>query len=134
MMATQMKPRKLPGVLVVGALAGTEPVLRQLETSGRYEFSYVPSVRKVEPSLLSKPSVVLLRLPAEREKTDEALSFISFLRKQAAVVVMSSTPDMRLYLSAMTLGAFDYFTSYTPVEEAGRVLDNAVSRHRRQAA
>jgi len=76
----------------------------------------------------------VLQMPEAREKVDEAFSYLSLLRKQAAVVVMSGAPDMRLYLSAMTLGAFDYFTSYTPVEEAGRVLDNAVSRSRRMAA
>ena len=133
-MATEMKPKKLPGVLVVGSLAGTEPVLRQLEKSGRFEFTYVPSLQKAESFLLTKPSVVVLHLPADRERADEAFSFLTLLRKQTAVVVMSSAPDMRLYLSAMTLGAFDYFTSYTPVEEAGRVLDNAVSWNRRKAA
>ena len=132
-MATEMKPRKRPGVLVVGALAGTEPVLRQLEASGRFEFNYVPDVRKAKSFLLTKPSVVVLHIPEAREKVDEAFSYLNLLRKQAAVVVMSSAPDMRLYLSAMTLGAFDYFTSYTPVEEAERVLDNAVSRRRKAA-
>jgi len=129
-MATEMKPKKLPGVLVVGSLAITEPVLRQLEQSGRYEFSYAPSVQRIESFLLTKPGVIVLHLPPEREKAEEAFSYLTLLRKHAAVVVMSSTPDMRLYLSAMTLGAFDYLTSYTPVEEAGRVLDNAVARRR----
>lgn len=134
MMATEIKAKKLPSVLVVGSLAGTEPVLRQLEKLGRFEFTYVPSVRKLESFLLAKPSAVVLHVPADREQANEGFSYLSLLRKQAPVVVMSNAPDMRLYLSAMTLGAFDYFTSYTPVEEAGRVLDNAVSRNRRRAA
>lgn len=126
--------KKQPGVLVVGSMARAEPVLLQLEKSGRYEFTFVPSVRKAETDLPTKPSVVVLHVPADRGRADEAFSYLSLLRKYAPVVVMSSTPDMRFYLSAMTLGAFDYFTSYTPVEEAGRVLDNAVSRARRLAA
>lgn len=132
-MAIAMNPKKMPGVLVVGSLAMTEPVLRKLEQTGRYEFTHVPQVQKAESFLPAKPSAVVLHLPSNREKADEALSYLAVLRRQAPVVVMSSAPDMRLYLSAMTLGAFDYLTSYTPLEEAGRVLDNAVSR-RRQAA
>lgn len=115
-------------------MASAEPVLLQLEKTARYEFTYVPSLRKAETDFPVKPSVVLLHVPADRERADEALSYLGLLRKYAPVVVMSSTPDMRFYLSAMTLGAFDYFTSYTPVEEAVRVLDNAVSRSRPVAA
>jgi DNA-binding NtrC family response regulator len=134
MMATEMKPKKLPGVLVVGSLAQTEPVLRQLERLGRFEFTFVSNVHKVESFLGAKPSVVLLHVPADREQADEGFSYLGLLRKQAPVVVMSSAPDMRHYLSAMTLGAFDYFTSYTPAEEAGRVLENAIAGYRRRAA
>jgi len=134
MIEMEVKQKRQPGILVVGPMARTEPILRQLEKTGRFEFTFVPSVRKVESFLPTKPSVVVLHLAAEREQADEAFSYLSLLRKQAPVVVMSSTPDMRLYLSAMTLGAFDYFTSYTPIEEASRVLDNAVSWSRRKAA
>lgn len=133
-MATEMKPKKLPGVLVVGPLAKTEPLLTQLEAKSRFEFAYASTVREAEPFLLTKPSVIVLHLPADRIMADEAFSYLTLLRKQAPVVVMSGTPDMRLYLSAMTLGAFDYFTTYTPIEEAERVLSHAVARGHRAAA
>lgn len=125
--------RKLPGVLVVGLRTSSEPILKELEKSGRYNFTFAldPAAAGYLPQ---KPKVVLLHLPADPLASQEALSRLKTLKEEAPVVVMSNAPDMRLYLGAMTLGAFDYFTSYTPVEEATRVLDRAISWRRAQAA
>jgi len=126
--------RKLPGILVVGVQRPIEPFLQQLEGSGRYQLTFAPDFKSAAGLLPRKPSVVLMHLPTEHAAAEEAFAYLQAFRKQAPVVVMSLAPDMRLYLNAMTLGAFDYFTSYTPLEEATRVLEKAIGWQRARAA
>lgn len=125
--------RKPPAVLVVGLRTTPEPILKELDRSGRYHFAYAPDPA-VPGFWPQKPDVVLLHLPTDPVAAQEALARLKVLKEMAPVVVMSSAPDRRLYLGAMTLGAFDYFTSYTPVEEATRVLDRAIGWQRARAA
>lgn len=126
--------KKLPGILVVGSEKKEEPILNQLELSGRYRLIYAANLKAATDCLEQKPNVVLLRVPAEKGASQEALACLGKLKEAAPVVVISGAPDMRLYLGAMTLGAFDFFTSYTPLDEAKRVLDRAISWKRAQAA
>lgn len=126
--------RRPPQVLVVGSRATFSPVFERLQESGRYNFNYI-TLREVSLVFSRwKPSVVLLQMPPDKEAAQHALACLKALKDEVPVVVMSAAADMNLYLAAMTYGAFDYFTSYTPMDEITRMLDNAVRTGRRQAA
>jgi DNA-binding NtrC family response regulator len=118
--------RRLPRVLVVGSRATFSRVFDRLQESRRYHFNYVAprEVNVLFPRW--KPNVVLLQVPQEREANQQALACLEALRGEVPVVVMSAAPDMNLYLAAMTYDAFDYFTSYTPLDEISRMLEKAV--------
>ncbi|HKZ52227.1 MAG TPA: hypothetical protein VJ085_02995 [Candidatus Acidoferrales bacterium] len=126
--------RRLPRVLVVGSRMPFSPVFERLQESGRYNFNYI-ALREVSPAFSRwRPSVVLLQMPQEKEAAQDALSCLKALKDEVPVVVMSTAADMNLYLAAMTYGAFDYFTSYTPLDEISRMLDKAVHTGQKQAA
>lgn len=126
--------RELPKILVVGTRATLSPLFVRLEETGRYHFTYAADPETAPLFLPSQPSVVVLHVPTEKEAAENALAFLETLRDQVPVVVMSTAADMGLYLAAMTPGGFDYFTSYTPLEEVRRVLDNAIRWWQSQAA
>jgi DNA-binding NtrC family response regulator len=126
--------RRLPRVLVAGSRATFSPVFERLQESGRYNFDYV-ALRELSPAFSHwRPSVVLLQMPEEKEAAEHALSSLKALKDEVPVVVMSTAADMNLYLAAMTYGAFDYFTSYTPLDEISRMLDKAVYTGQKRAA
>jgi len=126
--------RRLPRVLVVGSRATFSPVFERVQESGRYNFNCI-ALREVNPVFSRwKPSVVLLQMPPEKEAAQHALACLKALKDEVPVVVMSEAADMNLYLAAMTYGAFDYFTSYTPLDEISRMLDKAVHSGQKQAA
>lgn len=127
--------KPLPRILVLGSQGAFSQVFKQLEAADRYRFDYAHDSETVRAYLeRRRPSVVLLLVPAEPESAENALAFLEALKEHAAAVVVSPGEDMRLYLTAMERGAFDYFTCHTPLREITRVLDNAIRWRPRQAA
>lgn len=123
----------LPRIVVVGSRAELTDVCNNLESAGRYRMYYVPAGSaglRFDP----KPDVVLLHLPGEQGAAEKFLASIESIKQEVPVVVISRAADMNLYLTAMSCGAFDYITSYTPPEEVARVLSTAVRWRLRRAA
>lgn len=117
-------------ILVVGPRSACGRICNYLEASGRYELSY--AAHPGDRILLDwNPSVLLLHVPAKPEAAKQALKF---LKGRVAVVVITAVADMNVYLAAMTHGAFDYLTSYSPPAEIDRVLRNAMRVMQEQAA
>ncbi len=119
-------------VVVVGSRADLSHLCSHLESAGRYRIYYVPP--RVGLCFDPKPDVVLLHVPNEKEGAEKALASVESIKQDVPVVVVSCVADMSLYMTAMTQGAFDYITYYTPPEEVARVLSTAVRWRLRRAA
>lgn len=121
-------------ILVIDSEGSSRPILRQLEATGHYEFTCTKDLRAVQTLMRWEPLVVLLHVPQEKARAEDAFDCPDTLKDQLPVVVMSRAADTGLYLVAMTSGAFDYFTSYTPLDEIMQILNAAVRWRRAQAA
>jgi DNA-binding NtrC family response regulator len=129
-----MSENELPRILVIDAEGTASPVLDEIKATGRYQFTYAADPQTVPTFLRWKPDVVLLHIPAEKQAAEEALAWLRTIKDQVPVVVISTAVEMSSYLVAMTSGAFDYFTSYTPTPEIIRVLNTAIRWRQAQAA
>lgn len=126
-----MRTRPQYQMLVVGSSAGFSPAFEELGVRG-YRFESVADSEAARTYLLRQAAdAVLLSLPADRAGASAAFAWLRTIKEELPVVVISSEADMQPYLVAMECGAFDYFTSLTPVQEMERVLANA-ARWRRQ--
>jgi DNA-binding NtrC family response regulator len=105
-----------------------------LEATRHYEFTCTRDLQAVRTLMRWDPLLVLLHVPEEKGKAEDAFDCLDTLKDQLPVVVMSTAADAGLYLVAMTRGAFDYFTSYTPLDEVMQILNGAVRWQRAQAA
>ena len=119
---TNQKPR----ILAVGPRAAFGSLLEALEAREHYQFDYVNDSVIARASMQPTPDAVLLYLPADREASEEARAWMRTIKGQVPVVVVSNAADLDVYLCCMSCGAFDYLTSYSPVEEVVHVLDTAV--------
>jgi len=132
--AVVMRTRSAHPVLVVGAAASFFPAFEELEGRG-YRFEAVADTEAARTYLLRQPAdAVLLCLPAARAEAQSAFAWLRAIKEELPVVVISGEADMQPYLAAMQCGAFDYFTSLTPVAEMQRVLANAVRWRRQKVA
>lgn len=129
-----MSDNELPRILVIDTVGTACPVLDQLKATGRYQFTFAADPQTIPSFMRWKPDVVLLHIPADKEAAEEALVWLRAIKDQVPVVVVSTAVEMGSYLVAMTNGAFDYFTSYTPMAEIIRVLNNAIRWQQAQAA
>lgn len=126
-----MRTRPHYQLLVVGSSAGFSPAFGELEGRG-YRFELVADSEAARTYLLRHSAdAVLLCLPADQAGARAAFAWLTDIKEELPVVVISAEADMQPYLVAMECGAFDYFTSLTPVPEMERVLANA-ARWRRQ--
>jgi DNA-binding NtrC family response regulator len=125
---------RLPRVLLVGPHDAFRALLDRLESLGGYQIEAAPTLPAAAQRLDPAPEVVLLHVSQERPQAEEALAWLEKLRGRTLALVVSPAADMSLYLAAMTHGAFDYFTSYTPPDEIRRGLDNALRWRARQNA
>ncbi len=129
-----MRTRAAHPVLVVGPTAGFTPAFEELEGHG-YRFEAVADTQAARTYLLRQPAdAVLLCLPAARAEAQGAFAWLRAVKEELPVVVISGEADMQPYLAAMECGAFDYFTSLTPVAEMERVLASAVRWRRQKVA
>ncbi len=126
--------RRKPNVLVIGPPAIFGPIFHQLSEGGRYRFNFAIDQETAPIYLSCNPCVIILNIPEDQSLAQAALSYLETLRQHAPVVVMSVAADLNLYLAAMNYGAFDYFTSYTPLEEIDRMLDKAINWQQQQVA
>ena len=126
--------RTLARILVVDPNGNLRPMVDQLRSTGRYELACAESVRSLRMFMRWEPNAVLLQLPEEREAAEEAFDCLDTLKEELPVVVMSGAAAMNVYLVAMTRGAFDYVTNYTPLDEIIRSLNLAIRWQRTKAA
>jgi len=126
--------KTLARILVVDLKRSLKPLLDRFNATGRYEFACADSLRSLRMFMRWNPDVILLQVPEERTAAEEAFECLDALKEELPVVVLSEAADMNLYLVALTRGAFDYVTSYTPVDEIMRSLNEAVRWQRTKAA
>jgi DNA-binding NtrC family response regulator len=121
-----MKKKKVPKVLVVGPQAGFTELFDALEAAGTYQMAYAAYWGTANVFLQPPPDVLLLHIPPEKPAAEQALAWVENLKGEVPFVVLSTAADMEGYVACMARGAFDYVTSYTPLEEMRRVIDRAV--------
>lgn len=127
-------PARFSQLLVVGPAQDFTAVLEQLEPRG-YRLEAVADPEAARRHLLQQPAdVVLLYLPAQEAGCRGALAWLRAVKEEVPVVVISSQADIRPYLAAMECGAFDYFTTLTPLAEIERVLASAARWRQRRVA
>lgn len=126
--------KKVPQVLVLGPRAEFDPLFTALELEERFRLRFAESLRDADADEGPRPDVIVLLAGAQGRAAPDALQWIEKLKAVAPVILMSSAADMNFYMAAMTQGAFDYFTAYTPLEEVQRVLSSAAYWASRQAA
>lgn len=129
-----MRTRRVFRLLVVGPAQNFSPLFLPLGSRG-YHFESVADIEAARTYLLRQPAdVALLCLPAGEEECRAALDWLRSVKEELPVVVISCQAGMQPYLAAMECGAFDYFTSFTPLAEMERVLANAARWRQQQAA
>jgi len=121
-------------ILVVGSPPAFSALLEGLAELG-YASENVADIRAASTYLLRHSAdAVLLCLPADDLEARAALDWLRAVKEELPVVVISPAADMQPYLAAMECGAFDYFTSHTPLGEIERVLAGAVRWRRQKVA
>lgn len=121
-------------ILVVGQSECFNCLFAQLEGRG-YHFEQVADSEAARTYLLRQVAdLLLLSLPSRETESRAALAWLRTIKEQFPVVVISCLEEVRPYLAAMEVGAFDYLTCHTPLEEFRRVLENAVRGRQHQAA
>jgi DNA-binding NtrC family response regulator len=121
-----MKKKKVPKILVVGSQAGFAELFDALEATGAYQMAYAAYWGTANVLLEPAPDVLLLHIPSEKRAREQALEWVEKLKGEVPFVVLSTAADMEGYVACMSRGAFDYMTSYTPVEEMRRVIERAL--------
>lgn len=129
-----MTAKDKPRILVVGPQAAFDDMLHALEQTGRFQLNYSVDTKTTPIFLRWKPQLILLHVPDEKRAAEQSLLWLKRFASEVPVVVISTAADLSLYLACMTCGAFDYFTSYTPLNEILRVLDRALHWERATAA
>jgi DNA-binding NtrC family response regulator len=128
-----MKKKKAPKILVVGSQSGFGELFEALET-GNYQMNYAAYWGTADALLKPPPDALLLHIPAEKRAAEQALQWVEKLKGEVPFVVLSTAADMEGYVACMSRGAFDYVTSYTPLEEMRRVIERAVRYKQPMAA
>lgn len=121
-----MKKKRASRILVVGSPAGFTELFDLLESAGAYQLSYAAYWGTANVLLEPPPELLLLHLPEEKRAAEQALQWVEKLKGEVPFVVLSTAADMEGYVACMSRGAFDYMTSYTPLEEMRRVIDRAI--------
>ena len=121
-----MMKKKAPRILVVGSQAGFSELFDALEAAGAYQMNYAAYWGTANVLLEPPPHVLLLHIPPERRAREQALEWVEKLKGEVPFVVLSTAADMEGYVACMSRGAFDYMTSYTPLEEMRRVIERAI--------
>jgi DNA-binding NtrC family response regulator len=121
-----MKKRKAPRILVVGSQAGFTELFDALEAAGAYQMAYAAYWGTANVLLEPPPDVLLLHIPPEKRTREQALEWVGNLKGKVPFVVLSTAADMEGYVACMSRGAFDYVTSYTPLQEMRRVIERAL--------
>ena len=125
---------KMSDTYIATGSASFSPAFEELGRYG-YRFEEVADTQAARTYLLRHPAdAVLLCLPTARAEAQGAFAWLRDVKEELPVVVISGEADMQPYLAAMECGAFDYFTSLTPVAEMERVLANAVRWRRQKVA
>lgn len=119
--------KRVPKVLVIGWEKGFRDLYAALEVAKSYQLDYAAYWGTANVFLQPPPDLVLLHIPPEKGAAEQALAWVEKLKGEVPFVVLSAAADMEGYVACMSRGAFDYVTSYTPVEEIRRVIERAVS-------
>ena len=118
--------KKVPKILVVGSERAFSDLYGVLEATRAYQLEYAAYWGTANVFLEPPPALVLLHLPIEKRAAEQALAWVEKLKGQVPFIVLSTAADMEGYVACMSRGAFDYVTSYTPLEEIRRVLNRAI--------
>lgn len=118
--------KKVPKILVVGSERAFSDLYGALEAAGAYQLAYAAYWGTANVFLEPPPDAVLLHIPQEKRAAEQALAWVEKLKGEVPFVVLSTAADMEGYVACMSRGAFDYVTSYTPLEETRRVIDRAI--------
>jgi DNA-binding NtrC family response regulator len=115
-------------LLIVGPQGPIEELLGHLEGQERYELHYCPDFYSAGAYLAEyTPSAIIVAArPCERTRA-EAVDWLETARNVAPVLVFCPFEDLEFYKTVMDHGAFDFFTSATPLEEIDRELNNAIT-------
>jgi len=119
--------RKVPRILVVGSERAFSDLYGALEAAGSYQLVYAAYWGTANVFLEPPPDLVLLHLPTEKRAAEQALAWVDKLKAGVPFVVLSGAADMEGYVACMARGAFDYVTSYTPLEEIRRIINRAIN-------
>ena len=119
--------KKVPKILVVGSESAFSGLYGVLEAARTYQLEYAAYWGTANVFLEPPPNLVLLHIPPEKRAAEQALAWVEKLKGEVPFVVLSTAADMEGYVACMSRGAFDYVTSYTPLEEVRRIINRAIT-------
>ena len=119
--------KKVPKILVIGSERAFSDLYGVLESAGDYQLVYAAYWGTANVFLEPLPDAVLLHIPTEKHAAEQALAWVEKLKGEVPFVVLSTAADMEGYVACMARGAFDYVTSYTPLEEIRRIINRAIN-------
>ncbi|MGH9778710.1 MAG: hypothetical protein ACRD5I_09900 [Candidatus Acidiferrales bacterium] len=119
--------KRVPKILVVGSERAFSDLYGALEAAGTYQLEYAAYWGTADVFLEPPPDVALLHIPPEKGASEQALAWVEKLKGEVPFVVLSAAADMEGYVACMSRGAFDYVTSYTPLEEIRRIINRAIN-------
>jgi len=119
--------KRIPKILVVGWEKDFRDLYASLEAAKSCQLEYAAYWGTANVFLEPRPDVVLLHIPPEKGASEQALAWVEKLKGEVPFVVLSAAADMEGYVACMSRGAFDYVTSYTPVEEIRRIINRAIN-------
>ncbi len=119
--------KKVPKILVVGSEKAFSDLYGTLEATGTYQLAYAAYWGTANALLEPPPDVLLLHIPPEKGAAEQALAWVEKLKLAVPFIVLSAAADMEGYVACMSRGAFDYVTSYTPLEEIRRIINRAIN-------
>lgn len=119
--------KRVPKILVVGWEKAFRDLYATLEMAKTYQLEYAAYWGTANVFLEPRPDLVLLHIPQEKGAAEQALAWVEKLKGEVPFVVLSPAADMEGYVACMARGAYDYVTSYTPLEEIRRIINRAIS-------
>jgi DNA-binding NtrC family response regulator len=128
----QERLEKLIRILVVdddqAVVNYLEVLLRQ---TGRFKVrTLTRSTEAYEAIAEFKPDLILLDMDMPEVKGIDILNHLSERLNRPEVLVLSGVEDIKLAVSSMKLGAYDYITKPVVPEELIETMDRALERHR----
>jgi two-component system NtrC family response regulator len=128
----QKRVEKLIRILVIDddqeVVNYLEVLLRQTD---RFEVrTLTRSTEAFEVIAEFKPNLILLDMDMPNVKGIDILNYLSERLDRPEVLVLSGVEDIKLAVSSMKLGAYDYITKPVDPEELIDTMDRALERHR----